>query len=300
MSTLILKSNEDDFERYYTEGLKKENVDVCSVYKTRKKWGRYLSIVFIQYLKIPYQSWNYGEWKKHLDRYDTIIIFDRIWDFSIIEYIAKKNKKARIIFWYWNKVIKEIPDKFKKYCEVWSFDEADCKKYGFNKNIQFYIYKDTFEKEPIKQDVYFVGKEKNRGKEIVAVVKELEERGYIVKCEILTNNSEIEEKYRIIDSVPYKKAIKNVLQSRCILDIANKEQSGITLRVLESLFYKKKLITNNVCVKQLPFYNENNIFIIGEHDKNALNNFMNKTYDESVNQFMKLYTEEQWLKNFGD
>lgn len=298
MKILVLKSDEDDFENYYINGLKKEEIDVCPVYKKRGKWSRYIAIILLQYLKIPYQSWNYESWKRTIKEYDMVIVFDRIWSFSILKYIRKKNPTCKLIFWYWNKVNHMVPDSIRKCCEVWSFDEEDCLKYNMKKNTQFYIPAKETEISRIEQDVYFIGKEKNRLRDILDVVQQLKEKNIDVKCEILSNNLSVPENLRIDAPRTYNEIIEEIKKSKCILDIGITEQSGITLRVLEALFYQKKLITNNINVLKLPFYCTNNIFILGKDDIENIKQFIEGKYDESYKQFINLYTVKKWIQNF--
>lgn len=293
---LVLKSNADDFERYFSESLRRCDLEVYPVYKERTKLGICIAIVLIRYLKIPFQSWNYGKWKKHLKKYDQIIVFYRVWSYSVLQYIRKKHKQCKLIFWCWNKKEDAIPQEIRECCEVWSFDEADCEKYNLHHNMQFY-YPLQIAGSTIEQDVYFVGKEKNRGEDILNTIKMLEEKKYRVKCEILSKNKEINEKYRIDSPRPYEYVIKEILKSKCILDIGMKNQSGITLRVLEALFYKKKLITNNARAKELPFYCPNNIYILSENNED-LEAFMEGPYDSSVDKYQDEFSIQRWLENF--
>ena len=138
---LILKNNESDFEQYFSENMKGENIDVSSIYKIYPK-----IILLIRSLhyrsKLPFRSIWYDIWKRKISEYEIIIIFDVILDTEIIKYIKDKNKNIRIIFWYWNtiKSSKEILN-IKKYsfCEVWSFDTKDCRTYDLKQNTQFYF-----------------------------------------------------------------------------------------------------------------------------------------------------------------
>ena len=50
------------------------------------------------------------------------------------------------------------------------------------------------------------------------------------------------------------------LNSRCILDSPQAGQLGLTIRVLEALGAKKKLITTNKDIKNYDFYKEENIY----------------------------------------
>ena len=72
----------------------------------------------------------------------------------------------------------------------------------------------------------------------------------------------------------------------------------MTLRALESLFWEKKLITNNELIKNEKFYNKNNIFIIGIDDENEIEMFLKKPYDKSSNKYKSEYDIDAWYENF--
>ncbi|MFH4210110.1 lipopolysaccharide biosynthesis protein, partial [Acinetobacter baumannii] len=56
--------------------------------------------------------------------------------------------------------------------------------------------------------------------------------------------------------------IKLYAKSNVILDISHPGQSGLTMRTFEAIGAGKKLITTNLNIKEYPFYNSDNIFII--------------------------------------
>lgn len=51
--------------------------------------------------------------------------------------------------------------------------------------------------------------------------------------------------------ISYQENLDNIRKSKCIVDVVQKGQIGLTLRPLESLFFKKKLLTNNKCIKKI-------------------------------------------------
>ena len=92
---------------------------------------------------------------------------------------------------------------------------------------------------------------------------------------------------------------ENIKQSRAILDIVQSGQSGITLRPMEAMFYNKKLITNNIYIKEYDFYNPRNIFILQERNINELNEFLELPMIE-INQDIKNKYKFSggWLEDF--
>jgi hypothetical protein len=64
--------------------------------------------------------------------------------------------------------------------------------------------------------------------------------------------------------MPYMAYLREmVAPCSAIVDIVRPWQDGFTQRVMEALFYEKKLVTNNPAVREAPFYRPENVFLIG-------------------------------------
>ena len=109
------------------------------------------------------------------------------------------------------------------------------------------------------------------------------------------------EPYLKRNFLTYENVINKILESVCIVEINKKGQIGLTLRALEALFLKKKLITNNKDIMNYKFYNENNIFIIDFENLtdmtiNEIKNFLKTEYTIIEEKILKDYTFEHWLQ----
>ena len=98
--------------------------------------------------------------------------------------------------------------------------------------------------------------------------------------------------------MPYQEVKKYILRSKSILEINKDNQSGFTLRALESLFYQTKLITNNSGIVESDFYNKTNVFILDKDDIKELKSFVLSDYDHSVDVLKKNYDLDRWFNNF--
>ena len=54
------------------------------------------------------------------------------------------------------------------------------------------------------------------------------------------------------------------LNSKAILDLANETQQGLTMRTMETLGIRRKIVTNNIYLKDYEFYNEDNAKVLEE------------------------------------
>lgn len=236
------------------------------------------------------------DWKYKIAEYDVIFIFDGVRGRDVIEYIRDHNKRARIIIYYINPVDfadRKAPHNYKGLdCEFYTFDPIDAKKFGIKFKPYFYPEEymiDCDEKVSIKQDIFFVGVDKDRLGVIKALHRRFEQMNLTDKLMIVATlhkkYSRSDEKW-LAKRVPYEKIAENIKQSRAILDIVQSGQSGITLRPMEAMFYNKKLITNNIYIKEYDFYNPHNIFILQERNISELKEFLELPTIE-INQEIK-------------
>lgn len=84
-------------------------------------------------------------------------------------------------------------------------------------------------------------------------------------------------------------------QTRCVLDSAQEGQSGLTIRILEALGSKKKIITTNENVKFYDFYCEQNIYIYTGEKFDLHSPFFTKGYLNLPEQIYNKYSLNNWL-----
>lgn len=295
---LILQYGTDNFfcNQYKKSGIAVENIlkDINKIFKAIR--------LINKKSKIRFSSIWYGEWKRKLCMYDTVIVFDHSDNIDLVNYIHKKNKEIRIIFWFWNSVANSINPNLidDKICEKWTFDHRDAVKYHMKENTQYYFEVNYSKRNSIKNDVFFVGIDKER-EEILEKCKEIFEDN-----ELSYNLNVVKEKKtklsinkKYYNYMKYEDVINGIMESKAILDIVNNEkQYGITLRPLEAIFYEKKLITTCQHIDQFDFYNKENIFILGKDDVSNLKYFISSKYKKVDKEIKKKYTFNNWLNRF--
>jgi hypothetical protein len=94
----------------------------------------------------------------------------------------------------------------------------------------------------------------------------------------------------------YRNTLSLISQSKSILEIVQENQSGLTLRSMEALFFNKKLLTNNASIKNYDLYSKENIFIIGEDDINRISEFVNTPFKILDKDILEQYDFKEWLK----
>ena len=174
--------------------------------------------------------------KQHTNVKLCLLIFDKS-----IYYGAKRAISMRKCFDY-----------------VFSFDEEDCKKYGF---IRFYncfshpygIYKDNSK----QSDAFFIGNAGGRLKKLQETFKFIATKD--TKCNFFITGVD-ESNQEKIENVTYNKEMSFYEEmsysynSNCLIEILREGQTGISLRVCEAIAFNKKLITNNINIMREPFF----------------------------------------------
>lgn len=273
------------------------NIDTGVVYGGNlNNLGKILRMLHLKYFSKGFEVWFSTEFKKSGESTDTVILFDSILTVPAANYLRDKYKDLRIIYWFWNHIYNpDILNRISEGIELWSYDKADCNRYNLKNNSQFYFKDLAFCNEiSPKQDFFFIGTEKGRTKAIKECL-DIIDASDLSKNFIVIGNS---RKDRLKKYVPYDKAVKMMSESRCIVDLVPSVQKGLTLRPLEALFGKKKLITNFKDIVNYDFYTPNNIFIIGKDNPLYLKDFLKSPLDFIDDKIMDYYDFKNWIKRF--
>ena len=171
---------------------------------------------------------------------------------------------------------------------ICTFDPKDAEAFGLQLMNQFFDMRCAADSsQELRWDCYFIGYAKDRRAEIEKMQQQLSG---------LRTNFVVVEKPS--DAIPYARNMENVVASRALVDIVQGEQSGLTLRPLEALACRKKLITNNVAIKGCDFYSPENVFIVGEDDIATIGQFVESEYCPVAESIVERYDVNSWLGQF--
>ena len=87
-----------------------------------------------------------------------------------------------------------------------------------------------------------------------------------------------------------------VAASRVILDVQHPKQSGLTLRPVEMLGARRKLITTNQNIRIYDFYDENNILIVDRENPKINSEFFSLPYRDIDKVIYDKYSIHAWVK----
>lgn len=189
---------------------------------------------------------------------------------SLYKYIKTVNSENKVVILCGDLIAKKNwnMEKVKSCCDmVLTYDETEAKM----NDVAYYPWTSgygaietvTMPKD-FENDVYFLGFAKDRLDEIHAAYRTFSEAG--LKCKFVICGTQ--EKDRIsgeglqyIPPISYRENLKNVNNSRCILEIIQGGSCAPTLRVREACTYKRKLITNNCNPEYKELIEKNNLLV---------------------------------------
>jgi hypothetical protein len=237
---------------------------------------------------------------KQIKTNDTILLWDIV-NSVYLKTIAKTIKAEKKNIWYWNPLVKTYSDRkckfiiqsLKRYYTIFTFDEGDALKYKINfkgevHSLNLKTYNDSSLYE--KNDFYFLGQNKGRTKILDDLQKYFMEKKYNFNFIIYPNGS--------VDQINYEENLINVIKSKCIVDIVQDKQAGLTIRVLEAAFYKKKLLTNNKNILNSNLYHKENIFILDYDNLKDIDHFMESDFFPIPDNILEKYDINHWVLDF--
>ena len=197
---------------------------------------------------------------------------------------------------------------------VWSFDKSDSEKYNIDFLPLFYSneYSDIASSGVSqKYDALFVGTIhsdrywflKNIERQISALNGQVYFWQYFpsvllyLKMKLRSRRFCREAKYRDFrfESLKKERLLELIAESKAVIDSNHPSQSGLTMRTLETLGAKRKLITTNVYVKEYDFYRESNILIVDRETPHIPEDFLISPYEDIPDDVYHKYSLDGWL-----
>jgi hypothetical protein len=273
--------------------------------------NKFLIFFFKICRKIKFYSRFLGKlfWKidiKAFKKAFLIIVFDSEIEHYFCEYLQRYFSGKQFVLYYWNTIdnTKEMElAKYRSKWDIFSFNPDDCRKYHLKYNRLFFPIPENYripDSVKIKQDIFFAGADKGRFDRILAITHEFDKIGLSYKI-ICPMKKGVNKKNIFTDPVSYEEILIEDIHSRAILDINYNDTYGMTMRELEALFFRKKLITDNNRITERDFYHEDNIFLIDYTKPDAFSDlkyFLEKPFFPVNEEVINGYYFDAWLRRF--
>ena len=259
--------------------------------------------------------------KYEVDYFDYVLFLNpETITVDLLKRLKEKQSKAKFILYMWDSFenkphTKELLPFFDR---TFSFNKNDCDKYGLKFRPLFFIDEYDVDKYHSKEyktdiDIGFIGTVHS---DRYQILKELEDWAkknglkssyymffpskilfYKYKFENLGKIKISKEDFHFI-SLNQQQVREYLERCKVIIDIQHPKQVGLTMRTIEMLGLRKKLITTNQDIKNYDFYNEDNICIIDRKNININKLFFETNYNSSSDSYRNNYSLETFVSSF--
>lgn len=144
---------------------------------------------------------------------------------------------------------------------------------------------------------YFLGKDKNRLKILTELASKLMSYNVTLDFNIVgDDNVKYNSIYVIDNPLSYNENLKRSLASDILVDLTQEYQTGWTLRILEALYFNKKIITNNKNILHSEIYEKGRFFILGHHEWDDFESFLNAPLQPVTRDILYKYSPDCMLE----
>ncbi len=276
---------------------------------------------FIRYFPYLIRKWTQ-------DYFDEIVVKTKGQNYDIIllirgEAITQKfivdlkstHKNVKIVYYLWDSLnhTKGPLDKLHLCDKVLSFDKIDCEQYKLefkplfylkeyaeisrlNKNNQYeFTFVGTIHSDRYKFIKEFRSIAQKRNKKVfffqfltsrIAFYKMKYFDGVLTKAKLSEFSLKPLAKADVLDVIA---------KSNIVIDAQHPAQTGLTMRTIEMLGAKRKLITTNSDIKTYDFYNPANIMIVDKDSIIISDQFLDSDYEDIDCKVYESYRIDNWL-----
>lgn len=242
-----------------------------------------------------------------LGHQDQILVLNPdTFDLSTLEKI--KNYTSRMITYLYDNLERfPVEDKLHLFDKIFSFDDQDIKKHGFERLTNYnYLEYIPQEKQNPKLDLYYITSfDKGRNKILLPLAKILQKKGIVyhfvvvgkkVWKEQIKSGKDTLKNFTVlrIKPIPTTTVADIYKDTRALLDLMRAGQTGLSFRVFEAMAMEKKIVTDNPEIKNYDFYNPHNILVLDKNLNNINKEFFQQPYEKLPEDIYYKYTLESW------
>lgn len=247
---------------------------------------------------------------------NVIVIRGEYFSPNLIDWMKTMFYKAKFTMYQWD-FERNLPLLKLQICyfdSVYSFDKNDSLTLGLeHKPLFFNGYHERASKTIKKYRFNFIGTDHSDRNEVLKSImiqnniqrNEFYLHLYRSKKSIALNCLKkphffFEKDFSLYSHVPLGEidTITAMAESDIIIDITQPEQTGLTMRTLEALGLKRKLVTTNKDVVNYDFYHPCNIYVIDRENLLIPRAFIESEYVDLSDSIYNKYHVDNWVKEF--
>ena len=256
-----------------------------------------------------------------IDKIDIVFLLSpEALPLALLTKIIKNHPYVKVLLYMWDSIQNKIgTKKYLPYCnKIFTFDPND-KQYDDRIEFCSLFYLNEYASIPSCEkydyDLSFIGTA-HSDRFLLAnnIRQQIEQRGgrvynffYLQSKKLFLyrkitdynfrSTSVTDFQYRALTSEETRKII---CKSKAVLDIQHPKQTGLTMRTLEVLGSKRKLITTNSEIAKYDFYNSQNILIINRTNPFIPADFLETPYIPIPSSIYMKYSLDGWLETIFD
>lgn len=306
------------YEEMIEKALEEKGAKVTRIFENRdwvSFWQRFVYVYLPKYKQKMLDNFFLKELKKADKDFDYVfIIRGSSVSNLVIDYMKETYPKGcKYYMYHWDSVTYNenaiaIKDKFDR---IYTFDPEDAKKYNWGYRPLFFNESLVENKEKDIEILYLCSLHSDRAKVLNNLKKICEEKNYklythmyfdrflFYKGKYITKKDEYLEANK--EDVAFKKLNNKETfdlynRSKVIVDYTYPDQRGYSMRTIECLGSRCKIVTNNKVIKDADFYDERNIFVYEGTDVKIPEGFVESEYKDIENKLYSYYSLSGWLE----
>lgn len=218
--------------------------------------------------------------------------------FILYMYDSIDNKNAKNIYKFFDK--------------CFSFDQNDCEKFGFIFRPLFYVKSFEGTQNSIyKYDFCFIGSiHSDRAKILYELKKQFDKNHFsyfyylyipgklmlFLRTLLSKYVRKLKKQYIFTEAISKNEIAKISDSSKVIIDINHPKQIGLTIRTIEMLGLKKKILTTNKNITNYDFYKPENQIVISRTNICVPKEEITGKYESVEENIYKRYCIQEWIK----
>ncbi len=233
---------------------------------------------------------------------------------EVLRGLRERYRAASFRIYQWDSIA-TFPDQEKinpHFDKIFTFDPVDSEKRKWLYRPLFFKTEECERSEDKRYDLIFLCSMHTRRMQILIALKELSERYgkklfayiYVPRLQYI--------KEAVLKRSPLYKGASEALHfaslsmdktkdiynhTRCFVDYTFPQQNGLSMRTIESLGHRCKLITNNRHVKDTDFYDPANVFIYNPDEFFVPKEFIEEPYKDIDEAVYERYSLEGFLRD---
>lgn len=308
-----------DYELEIKSKLEEWGASVHLIYENMDKVSIYYKMLYSKFPDCMLKAMDkYFKKKLAVDSPDVsyvLVIRGQFLSKSVIAHMKLRfDKKCQYIFYQWDSVRNNENAKLiaSEFDRVYTFDPEDAKLYKWIYRPLFYIStKINHVERKVNDLLYICSLHSDRARILMEIKRFCTKSGLSYRA-ILFEKQYIFLKRKYIDQRPEYISVSNNDMtfkpvtlpqayelygcSKAVIDYTHPGQKGYTMRTIECLGNRCKLITNNVRIREADFYDERNVYVYDNNKFKIPEEFIRSEYCDIDLEVYKYYSLDCWIE----